>query len=135
MRNEENLTLKDFNGNYSAMMSYFGQMGGKKKAENYVNKKLKYEYEKILNLHLNENLKQVEIAEICNVSQSFVCNFLKRSKVTYLKNNYHKKSQENEKYTVKEILDVLVLKYHLDAVIIKNIIEDNQDAISDEFKL
>ena len=117
------------------MMSYFGSMGGKKKAENYVNKKLKYEYEKILNLHLNENLKQVEIAEICNVSQSFVCNFLKRSKVTYLKNNYHKKSQENEKYTVKEILDVLVHKYNLDAVIIKNIIEDNQDAISDEFKL
>lgn len=31
MRNEENLTLKDFNGNYSAMMAYFGQMGGKKK--------------------------------------------------------------------------------------------------------
>ena len=76
MEKMERKTLKDFNGDYSAMCAYYGRFGGLKKQKNYRMMHLIPAHKKILNLALNTDLNQSQIAEASGFSQGYISRYL-----------------------------------------------------------
>lgn len=128
----EKKTLKDFDGDHSAMMAYFGKFGGEKKAFNYRIHHLIPQHKRITNLALNGNLNQTQIAEITGVSQSYVCNFLNAISIKQIKNIRYDPKQKIE---LLDLVRALQDKYLLDELFIYNVLENNQDEIEPDFKL
>lgn len=138
MKNNENeevmlkLTIDDFDGDFKAMCRYYGRFGGKKKQKNYRMAHLLPAHKKILNLALNSDLNQSQIAEATGVSQSYVSNFLKDVDIKRIQKE---RLREKDFSKLFETLDVLVKKYIIDTVFLSAVIADNQDEIEDDFKL
>lgn len=128
----ERKTLKDFNGDYSAMCAYYGRFGGLKKQNNYRIKHLIPAHKKILNLALNGDLTQSQIAKKTGISQGYISKFLKEVDIKGIRKARLKTQDFSNLF---ETLDVLVKKYLIDTVFLSAVIEDDQDAIEEDYKI
>lgn len=138
MKNKENeevmkkLTIEDFDGDWIAMCRYYGKFGGRKKQKNYRIAHLLPAHKKILNLALNTDLKQSQIAEATGVSQSYISNFLKEVNIKRIQKE---RLREKDFSKLFETLDVLMKKYLIDTLFLSAVIADDQDNIEEDFKL
>lgn len=132
MEKMERKTLKDFNGDYSAMCAYYGRFGGLKKQKNYRMMHLIPAHKKILNLALNTDLSQSQIAEATGISQGYISRFLKD---TGLKRIQRARMNKTDFANLSDVIDVLFTKYLIDQEFLKHTIADNQDEIDEDYKI
>ena len=132
MEKMERKTLKDFDGDYSAMCAYYGRFGGLKKQQNYRMMHLIPAHKKILNLALNGDLTQSQIAEKVGLSQSYISNFINEVNIKAIRKARLKKQDFSNLF---ETLDVLVKKYLIDTVSLSAVIQDDQDEIDEIYKI
>lgn len=137
MEKMERKTLKDFDGDYSAMCAYYGRFGGKKKQENYRIKHLIPAHKKIINLALNTELTQAEIAEKVGLSQSYISKFIKEVNICGMKKARLRNMRNAKDFSIAifEELDVLIKKYLIDATFLHAVILDDQDEIEEDYKI
>lgn len=113
--------IKD--NDYKSVMSEFGRKGGLAKAEPY-----KPIIKKVINLYVNHlELNQEEIAEICGVSQSFVSKHTRGLKRL-------RKGKTLDPQTLN-FLEILRKKEMIEMAFLDAVIQDDQEAIEEEFKL
>lgn len=132
MEKMERKTLKDFNGDYSAMCAYYGRFGGLKKQKNYRMMHLIPAHKKILNLALNTDLSQSQIAEATGISQGYISRFLKDAG---LKRIQRARMNKTDFANLSDVIDVLFKKYLIDQEFLKHTIADNQDEIDEDYKI
>lgn len=132
MEKMERKTLKDFNGDYSAMCAYYGRFGGLKKQKNYRIMHLIPAHKKILNLALNTDLSQSQIAEATGISQGYISRFLKDAG---LKRIQRARMNKTDFANLSDVIDVLFKKYLIDQEFLKHTIADNQDEIDEDYKI
>ena len=132
MEKMERKTLKDFNGDYSAMCAYYGRFGGLKKQKNYRMMHLIPAHKKILNLALNTDLNQSQIAEATGISQGYISRFLKDAG---LKRIQRARMNKTDFANLSDVIDVLFKKYLIDQEFLKHTIADNQDEIDEDYKI
>ena len=132
MEQMERKTLKDFNGDYSAMCAYYGRFGGLKKQKNYRIMHLIPAHKKILNLALNTELTQSQIAEATGISQGYISRFLKDAG---LKRIQRARMNKTDFANLSDVIDVLFKKYLIDQEFLKHTIADNQDEIDEDYKI
>ena len=132
MEKMERKTLKDFNGDYSAMCAYYGRFGGIKKQKNYRMMHLIPAHKKILNLALNTDLSQSQIAEATGISQGYISRFLKDAG---LKRIQRARMNKTDFANLSDVIDVLFKKYLIDQEFLKHTIADNQDEIDEDYKI
>ena len=132
MEKMERKTLKDFNGDYSAMCAYYGRFGGLKKQKNYRMMHLIPAHKKILNLALNTDLSQSQIAEATGISQGYISRFLKDAG---LKRIQRARMNKTDFANLSDVIDVLFTKYLIDQEFLKHTIADNQDEIDEDYKI
>ena len=132
MEKMERKTLKDFNGDYSAMCAYYGRFGGLKKQKNYRMMHLIPAHKKILNLALNTDLNQSQIAEATGISQGYISRFLKDAG---LKRIQRARMNKTDFANLSDVIDVLFTKYLIDQEFLKHTIADNQDEIDEDYKI
>ena len=132
MEKMERKTLKDFNGDYSAMCAYYGRFGGLKKQKNYRMMHLIPAHKKILNLALNTDLNQSQIAEATGISQGYISRFLKDAG---LKRIQRARMNKTDFANLSDVIDVLFTKYLIDQEFLKHTIADNQDEIEEDYKI
>ncbi len=132
MEKMERKTLKDFDGDYSAMCAYYGRFGGLKKQKNYRMMHLIPAHKKILNLALNTDLNQSQIAEATGISQGYISKFLKEAG---LKRIQRARMNKTDFANLSDVIDVLFTKYLIDQEFLKHTIADNQDEIDEDFKI
>ncbi len=132
MEKMERKTLKDFDGDYSAMCAYYGRFGGLKKQKNYRMMHLIPAHKKILNLALNTDLNQSQIAEATGISQGYISKFLKEAG---LKRIQRARMNKTDFANLSDVIDVLFTKYLIDQEFLKHTIADNQDEIDEDYKI
>lgn len=132
MEKMERKTLKDFDGDYSAMCAYYGRFGGLKKQQNYRMMHLIPAHKKIINLALNTELTQAQIAEATGISQGYISRFLKDAG---LKRIQRARMNKTDFANLSDVIDVLFTKYLIDQEFLKHTIADNQDEIDEDFKI
>ncbi|WP_428143164.1 sigma factor-like helix-turn-helix DNA-binding protein [Delftia acidovorans] len=132
MEKMERKTLKDFNGDYSAMCAYYGRFGGLKKQKNYRMMHLIPAHKKIINLALNTELTQAQIAEATGISQGYISRFLKDAG---LKRIQRARMNKTDFANLSDVIDVLFTKYLIDQEFLKHTIADNQDEIDEDYKI
>lgn len=132
MEKMERKTLKDFDGDFKAMCAYYGRFGGLKKQKNYRMMHLIPAHKKILNLALNTELTQSQIAEATGISQGYISRFLKDAG---LKRIQRARMNKTDFANLSDVIDVLFTKYLIDQEFLKHTIADNQDEIEEDFKL
>lgn len=132
MEKMERKTLKDFDGDYSAMCAYYGRFGGLKKQKNYRMMHLIPAHKKIINLALNTELTQAQIAEATGISQGYISRFLKDAG---LKRIQRARMNKTDFANLSDVIDVLFTKYLIDQEFLKHTIADNQDEIDEDFKI
>ncbi len=132
MEKMERKTLKDFDGDYSAMCAYYGRFGGLKKQKNYRIMHLIPAHKKIINLALNTELTQAQIAEATGISQGYISRFLKDAG---LKRIQRARMNKTDFANLSDVIDVLFTKYLIDQEFLKHTIADNQDEIDEDFKI
>ena len=132
MEKMERKTLKDFDGDYSAMCAYYGRFGGLKKQKNYRMMHLIPAHKKILNLALNTDLNQSQIAEATGISQGYNSKFLKEAG---LKRIQRARMNKTDFANLSDVIDVLFTKYLIDQEFLKHTIADNQDEIDEDYKI
>ena len=128
----ERKTLKDFDGDYSAMCAYYGRFGGLKKQKNYRIMHLIPAHKKIINLALNTELTQAQIAEATGISQGYISRFLKDAG---LKRIQRARMNKTDFANLSDVIDVLFKKYLIDQEFLKHTIADNQDEIDEDYKI
>lgn len=132
MEKMERKTLKDFDGDYSAMCAYYGRFGGLKKQKNYRMMHLIPAHKKIINLALNTELTQAQIAEDTGISQGYISRFLKDAG---LKRIQRARMNKTDFANLSDVIDVLFTKYLIDQEFLKHTIADNQDEIDEDYKI
>ena len=138
MKNNENeevmlkLTIEDFGGDFKAMCAYYGKFGGRKKQKNYRIGCLLPAHKKILNLALNTELTQAQIAEATGISQGYISRFLKDAG---LKRIQRARMNKTDFANLSDVIDVLFKKYLIDQEFLKHTIADNQDEIDEDYKI
>lgn len=100
----ERKKLKDFDGDHRALMKYYGKIGGLIKHKNRRDLLLEPQYKKIINLYLNGDATQAQIAKITGISQGYISNFIKDSKLRRLR------KRNINKLELMEVLDILSKK-------------------------
>lgn len=128
----ERKTLKDFNGDYSAMCAYYGRFGGLKKQKNYRMMHLIPAHKKIINLALNTELTQAQIAEATGISQGYISRFLKDAG---LKRIQRARMNKTDFSNLSDVINILFTKYLIDQEFLKHTIANNQDEIEEDFKI
>jgi len=118
---------------YVQMCIENGRSGGFKKAENarpFYEKASK----KAINLYINNlTLNQKEIAEICGVSQSYVSHCTEGlSKIRKINKSTRKTINQQD---ILKIIDILHTKHEIELTFLRQVFEDNQDEIENDFKL
>ncbi len=132
MEKMERKTLKDFDGDFKAMCAYYGRFGGLKKQKNYRMMHLIPAHKKILNLALNTDLNQSQIAEATGISQGYISRFLKDAG---LKRIQRARMNKTDFANLSDVIDVLFTKYLIDQEFLKHTIADNQDEIDEDYKI
>ncbi len=132
MEQMERKTLKDFGGDFKAMCSYYGRFGGLKKQKNYRIMHLIPAHKKIINLALNTELTQAQIAEATGISQGYISRFLKDAG---LKRIQRARMNKTDFANLSDVIDVLFTKYLIDQEFLKHTIADNQDEIDEDYKI
>ena len=132
MEKMERKTLKDFDGDYSAMCAYYGRFGGLKKQKNYRMMHLIPAHKKILNLALNTDLNQSQIAEATGISQGYISRFLKNAG---LKRIQRARMNKTDFANLSDVINILFTKYLIDQEFLKHTIADNQDEIDEDYKI
>ena len=118
---------------YSAMCSENGRKGGQKKAENR-RAFLEKASRKAINLYVNDlTLNQSEIAEICGISQSYVSRCTEGLSKIRKENKSTRKTVNQEE--VLRIISIFHTIQKIDMEFLKQVFEDNQEEIDEDFKL
>lgn len=118
---------------YVQMCIENGRKGGFKKAENR-RAFLEKASRKAINLYVNDlSLNQIEIAEICGISQSYVSRCTEGlSKIRKANKSTRKTINQEE---VLKVISIFHTNQKIEMEFLKQVFEDNQEEIDSDFKL